>query len=86
MRLTIVLATAVTLSACIEAGEPMVSDYNGRTVKVQFHPYPLGSDYKQSPIYVKALETCALDGRSEAVYQGMRRVSEFAGEHVFLCT
>ena len=73
------------LSGCVSAAAPMVSDYNGRTVKVQFHSFPLGEDYRGSPIYAKAVETCRLDGRDDAVYQGMRLVGEYAGEHTFLC-
>lgn len=74
------------LGACVDAGQPLVSDYNGRIVKVQYHGFALGNDYQESPIYLKAVETCKLDGRSEAVYQGVRQLGDFAGEHVFLCT
>lgn len=86
MRKLALIIPALALSACFEAGEPMVSDYNGRIVKVQFHNYPLGDNYKDSPIYAKALETCAIDGRSNAIYQGVRSVGQYAGEHTFLCT
>jgi hypothetical protein len=79
------LTPLVALTACLEAGEPMVSDYNGRIVKVQYHNVPLGDNYRGSPIYAKAVETCKLDGRKDAIYQGMKRVSDYAGEHTFLC-
>lgn len=79
------LASLLLVTACLEAGEPVVADYNGRIVKVQYHPYALGDDYEGSPVHAKAAETCSLDGREEAIYQGVRRVSEYAGEHVFLC-
>ncbi|ARC90224.1 hypothetical protein [Rhodovulum sp. MB263] len=59
----------------------MVSDYNGHMVKVVSHPYALGDKYKQSPIYTVAKETCG----KEAVYQGVRQINEYQGEHVFLC-
>jgi hypothetical protein len=75
----------IALAGCMDAGEPLVSDYNGRIVKIQYHTVPLGDNYQGSPIYEKAVETCALDGRSDAVYQGMTRVSEYTGEHIFLC-
>ncbi len=78
---TIALLPVLALAACVEAGPPMVSDYNGETVKLISHPYPLGADYRSSPIYTKAAETC---GR-EAVYQGTRQIGEYQGEHVFLC-
>lgn len=81
----IVFATPLVLMACMDAGAPMVSDYNGRVVKIQYHNFPLGEDYQASPIYSKAIETCALDGRKDAIYQGMRSVSQYAGEHTFLC-
>lgn len=68
------------LTACVET-KPIVSDYNGHIVKVQFHPYALGDDYKGSPIYETARDTC---GR-EAVYQGVRQIDPYTGEHVFLC-
>lgn len=74
------------LAACdTGGGTPMVSDYNGRIVKVQFHNVPLGANYKQSPIYSKAVETCQLDGRNDATYQGAQPVGQYAGEHTFLC-
>lgn len=75
------LLPVLVLCACVEPSPPMVSDYNGRTVKVIYHPYPLGDDYRESPIYAKAVETCG----GEAVYQGTRQISEYQGEHVFLC-
>nr|WP_325249443.1 hypothetical protein [Amylibacter sp.] len=73
------------LVACNTTSEPMVADYNGRIVKVQFHDVPLGANYKASPIYLKAVETCMLDGRSDATYQGVRSLGQYAGEHTFLC-
>ncbi len=75
----------LALFACSEPSPPLVADYNGRTVKIQYHNVPLGDNYKGSPIYATAVETCMLDGRSEASYQGMRKVGDFAGEHSFLC-
>ena len=68
------------LAACVESS-PLVSDFNGHTVKVQYHSYPLGDDYRASPVYEKARETCG----SDATYQGVRRVDQYTGEHVFLC-
>ncbi len=62
-----------------------IIDYNGRIVKVQFHNVALGENYRESPIYAKAVETCKLDGRSDAAYQGVRPIGDLAGEHVFLC-
>ncbi|OLS46850.1 hypothetical protein [Rhodovulum sulfidophilum] len=80
MRL-VILALPVSLAACIAVPPPMVSDYNGHMVKIVDHPYALGDKYKQSPIYTLAKETCG----KEAVYQGMRQINEYQGEHVFLC-
>jgi hypothetical protein len=80
----ICFSVALVLAACDTAGVPMVSDYNGRIVKVQFHNVALGADYAASPIYLKAVETCKLDGRSDATYQGVRPVGQYAGEHTFL--
>lgn len=76
----------VALAACdVAAPTPIVSDYNGRTVKVQYHSFALGDGYRDSPVYFKAVETCKLDGRRDAAYQGVRNVSQYSGEHVFLC-
>ncbi len=75
------LVFAALLAACVDAAPPLVSDFNGHTVKLVYHPYPLGADYKGSPLYSTAVETCG----SDAVYQGMRQVSQYQGEHIFLC-
>lgn len=80
-----VFALPLVLAACLEAGEPMVADYNGRIVKVQYHGFALGDNYRESPIYAKAVETCRLDGKNDAIYQGVRQVGQYSGEHVFLC-
>lgn len=81
MRLFVLAPFA--LAACLptDAPKPLVSDYNGHVVKVQYHPYALGTEYKASPVYAVARETCG----SDASYQGVRRVSDYAGEHTFLC-
>ncbi len=81
----ILLLTIPMLAACNTTGAPTVADYNGRIVKIQFHDVPLGSNYKASPIYLKAVETCMLDGRNDASYQGVRSLGQYAGEHTFLC-
>lgn len=75
------LFAVLPFAACVEAAPPMVSDYNGNIVKVIYHTVPLDANYRASPIYQTAVETCG----SEAVYQGMRRVSQYQGEHTFLC-
>lgn len=84
MRLAI--AFALSLSGCVEAiaqsaPPPMVSDFNGHVVKVVYHPYALGENYKLSPVWKVAAEVCGGD----AVYQGMRHLTPYQGEHVFLC-
>ncbi|WP_271879625.1 hypothetical protein [Phaeobacter italicus] len=85
MKKLLAIAPVAALAGCMGSGEPMVSDYNGRIVKVQFHDVALGANYKQSPIYAKAVETCKLDGRSNANYQGVKALGNYQGEHVFLC-
>ena len=81
----IVLAAVVALSGCVEAAAqsapPMVSDYNGNVVKVIYHPYALGANYRSSPVWKVAAEVCGGD----AVYQGVRRISPYQGEHILIC-
>lgn len=85
------ITASLALSACVDISDPaMVSDYNGRVVKIIDHGgyYPLntqGLDVKDSAAYKLAVETCALDGRKDAKYQGVRIVAEATGEHTFLC-
>ena len=80
MRLA--FALPVILAACVASAEtPTVSDYNGHTVKVISHPYALGHEWKKSPTYAVAVQTCGRD----AVYQGTRRINQYQGEHVYLC-
>ena len=77
----LVLALPLSLAACLEVPPPMVSDYNGHMVKIVDHDFPLGSNYRQSPIYAKAAEICG----GEAIYQGMRGIGNMQGEHAFIC-
>ena len=82
----VVLASVLALAGCVEAvaksaPPPMVSDFNGHVVKVVYHPYVLGSNYRGSPIYAVAAQACGGD----AAYQGMRQINAYQGEHVFLC-
>lgn len=80
MRLTLALPFA--LAACVASAEtPVVSDYNGHTVKVLSHPYALGPNWQKSPTYAVAVQACGRD----AVYQGTRQISQYQGEHVYLC-
>ena len=79
------IALAATLAACVTAPPPAVTDYNGRIVRVQYHSYNLGEGYHASPVYQTAVETCRLDGRDDAIYQGVRPLSQYQGEHTFLC-
>ena len=76
------LLALLPLCACVDAASaPMVSDFNGNTVKVIYHRYALGANYQASPVYATAAQTCGTD----AVYQGVRVISEYQGEHIFLC-
>ena len=84
MRIALVLPLA--LVACVDAAPPpVVSDYNGRIVRVQYHGFPLGENFRESPVYAVAVQTCGLDGRNDASYQGVRPVGQYSGEHTFLC-
>lgn len=78
------IASLGFLAGCLDpstAPPPMVSDFNGHTVKVIYHTYALGDGYRESPAYAVAAQTCGGD----ATYQGVRQVSQYQGEHVFLC-
>lgn len=80
MRFALVIPAV--LAACVASAEtPVVSDYNGHTVKVVSHPYPLGDKWRQSPTYAVAVKVCGRD----AVYQGTRQISQYQGEHIYLC-
>ena len=82
---------AISLAGCVDVSDPpMVSDYNGRTVKILDHGgiYSLsgpGRSPKDYPAYQLALDTCKLDGHKDAAYQGFRLVDQYTGEHIFLC-
>lgn len=85
MKALLALSVMVALTACMETPSPMVSDYNGRVVKITDQAAPLGRDYRKTAIYAKAVQTCHMDGRDDAEYQGTRPISDFQGEHIFLC-
>lgn len=80
------LVLALSVSGCVEAiaesaPPPMVSDFNGHVVKVVYHPYALGANYRGSPIYDVAAKVCGGD----AIYQGMKQTTPYQGEHILLC-
>jgi len=85
---TIATIPLLLLAACaspqIAKPVPLVTDYNGHMVKVQWHQFHLGASYQASPAYATAVETCARDGFSDAIYQGVRVVA-YDGIHTFIC-
>ncbi len=72
----------LVLAACVtSAPPPIVSDYNGHMAKIIYHSVPLGDAWRSSPTYEAAKQACGRD----AVYQGVRQINQYQGEHVYMC-
>lgn len=73
-------AAAFALSACIPAN-PVVSDFNGDSVKVQDSALAEGS---KEAATVEATRICAKRNR-RAEYASVRDLGDYRAEYLFLC-
>lgn len=71
------------LTACVEADQPMISDFNGNSVKVVSYPYAANND-PRSPTWQTADAICKRAGKT-AQYGSTRVLNAYQGEHTFLC-
>jgi len=79
-----VLLLALTLAACVPAGEPIVSDYNGDSVKIAMENY-FGEGARSEATDAEALRICQKGGKRTAEYASVRQSAEYQVEHLYLC-
>lgn len=82
MKKTILFASFVSLTACLEAGEPVVAGYNGDSVNIQNSTIVTTAPTEAD--FAKANAICS-KGNRKAEYASTRMISEYTQEHLFLC-
>lgn len=81
MRIPLLLLTVSLVSACVT--EPVVSDFNGASVKIQTDAILAP---KQSPATdAEATRICRAGGKSRAEYASSRDIGQYKIEHLYLC-
>lgn len=83
MRLFTLLFAVALFAACTPSA-PLVSDYNGNSVKVVMTN--LAGEGANGPVpQAEALRICQKGGKRTAEYASSRMVSDFQVEHLYLC-
>ena len=82
MRLHLTFAFLV-LSACVPS-EPLVSDYNGASVKIVMTNM-VGEGVRSAATDAEALRICTKGGKRTAEYASSRVYSDYQLEHLYLC-
>lgn len=76
-------AVLFALAACVPS-EPLVSDYNGASVKIVMTN--IAGEGRQSEITdAEALRICQKGGKRTAEYASSRMVNDYQLEHLYLC-
>ena len=83
MRILLALS-ALALAACVPAGEPIVSDYNGDSVKIAMNN-AFGEGARSAATDAEALRICQKGGKRTAEYASVRQSGEYQVEHLYLC-
>ncbi len=78
------LLAVVFLSACVPPGEPIVSDYNGDSVKIAM-ANAFGEGGRSAETDAAALRSCNKGGKRTAEYASTSISGEYQVEHLYLC-
>lgn len=81
MRALLVLS-AFALAACVPS-QPIISDYNGDSVKIAMDNF-LGGGTRNAESDAEAARICAKGGKT-AEYASTRGLDEYTLEHLYLC-
>ena len=84
MRTLVLPACLFALTACVPAGQPIVSDYNGDSVKIAMDNI-FGEGVRSEATDAEALRICQKGGKRTAEYASVRQSSEYQVEHLYLC-
>ena len=85
-HLSVIAAILFTSTACaINTPEPVVSNYNGDSVKIQATSlFGLNDETKQK-MQKEASRICSKGHKKKAEYVSSRFVSDYVSESLFLC-
>ena len=83
MRNIILFIPLISLSACIEA-QPLVSDFNGDSVKVQVAAFA-PQDEALTKSLNEAQRICGRVGKSAEYASSRNLADEYTTEHLYLC-
>lgn len=78
------LFSLLALAACVPAGEPLVSDYNGASVKIAMTNFA-GEGVRSEITDAEALRVCQKGGKRTAEYASSRMANDYQLEHLYLC-
>ena len=81
LRPAIAAMAALSLSACVATAPPVVTDFNGASVKINTD---LMAAYPTPPATAEANRICAMDGK-RAEYASTRPIPNTGYEHLYLC-
>ena len=84
MKAAAPLIAFALLAACVPAGEPIVSDFNGNSVKIAMDNY-FGEGARSEATDAEALRICQKGGKRTAEYASVRQSAEYQVEHLYLC-
>ena len=83
MKLYLAIPTILALSACVPAN-PVVSDYNGASVKLQTSQLT-NADEVKTATQAEADRICRQGGKRRAEYASTRNLPDYNSEHLYLC-
>lgn len=75
--------SALALAACVPASEPIISDYNGASVKIAQDNF-FGEGARNEATDAQAARICGKTGK-KAEYASVRQSGEYQVEHLYLC-
>ena len=84
MKVAAPLFSLALLTACVPAGEPIVSDYNGDSVKIAMYN-AFGEGARSAATDAEALRICQKGGRRTGEYASVQQSAEYQVEHLYLC-
>ncbi|MEI4488985.1 hypothetical protein V8J36_22650 [Frigidibacter sp. MR17.14] len=81
--LGVAACSLLLLAAC--APKPIVTDYNGDSVKIQANTLVADKKVAAAAIKAEADRICKTGGRTRSEYASTRNVADFTDEHLYLC-
>lgn len=83
MKYWVLILSAVALAGC-EPSAPIVSDYNGASVKI-VQTNLIGEGARSAATDAEAQRICAKGSKKTAEYASTRTLPDYNVEHLYLC-